>query len=84
MQPPMCRLVKMAGGRPYSPDEIAVLKPFVAELCPWDQVLPRLNGRSYAAATRRLSDLRREAGTLWRVAPDASLSNRDERGRFAR
>lgn len=59
----------MAGGRPYSPDEIAVLKPFVAELCRWDEVLPRLEGRSYASATHRLSKLRREAGTLWRVAP---------------
>jgi len=64
----------------FSPQEDEVLLPYVDKLCRWNEVLPRLNGRTITMAQQRLSTLRRRHGTLWRVEPRSVP--RGEGGRF--
>jgi hypothetical protein len=52
----------------YSPTEDAILRPYVYRpvMC-WRAVLMNLPGRSHTSAEKRLTRLRRKAGTLWTI-----------------
>lgn len=64
----------------FAPEEDAVLLPYVDRLCRWDEVLPRLHGRSLWGAQQRLSTLRRQHGTIWTI--DQRQRPRGEHGRL--
>ncbi len=54
--------------RPYAPQEEAVLAEYVQRrVRSWNDVLARLDRRSRKAAEYKLTRMRRERGTLWRV-----------------
>lgn len=56
--------------RRYSPEEDAVLAPFVNQpVADWNAILKHLPGRPRAGVERRLCRLRQRAGTLGKIQP---------------
>lgn len=51
----------------FSPQEDAVLLPYVARPADWRTIMARLPDRGLSTTRQRLVRLRREAGTLWRI-----------------
>ncbi len=70
--------------RPFSPDEDAILAPYVARAADWKAIKARLPHRGLRGAMQRLVRLRRAAGTLWRIDQSERARNQPRAGnRFA-
>jgi len=61
---------------PYSREEDAVLLPYVTRpVTSWSDVLARLPTRSLWSARRRLYNLRRKRGMVWKIPTGAAAQN---------
>lgn len=54
----------------WSPQEEAVLAPYVHDRCPWEKVMALLPGRTFFGAEHKLNKMRAKAGTTWRIPTD--------------
>lgn len=63
-----------------SPEEEAALMPYVARPADWPAAMAQLPHLSLSAARQRLTRLRRDAGTLWKIDRSAQVRSQPRAG----